>query len=472
VDDRGTETGRGVALDADAPGGRADAGFRDDVALGSADLFRLMAEHTTDLVLLSTPSGLIQWASPSAPDVLGWTPEELVGRRVPDLMHPEDLERVQQLQRDILAAGGTEGRAQARFATADGTWRWMSDHGRGIVDADGVLVAAVDSLRDVQSEHDAAELLAVREQHYRELSMDLAASQQKLRGVIDSLVDPWVLLGAVRDARGAIVDFEYLDANDAACQANHRTRRELVGQRLLDLFPGHDPSGLLAAYAAVVETGEPLALDDEPFSSPFDGIVRRFDNRAVRVGDGLSFTWRDVTDRFQLRQQLLEQADQDSLTGVANRRHLSRRLAETLHGSPRTGTRLAIVYCDLDNFKHINDTLGHAAGDTVLTTAAARIRAVIREGDLVARFGGDEFIVLLDGVREAGDAVAVAGKIAAMMVEPVPARPSPVRVTVSMGVAMAERGESPDGLLARADAALYEAKRAGRDRVVLADPPT
>ena len=238
-------------------------------------------------------------------------------------------------------------------------------------------------------------------------------AERELRGVVDSLFDPWVLLAAVRDEDGRIVDFEYVDANEAACRANAVPRDELIGRRLLGLLPEHATTGLFALYARVVETGEPLVLDDEAFTSPIDGVLRRFDNRAVRVGDGISFTWRDVTERYALRQQLREQADHDLLTGVANRRQLSRRLTELLGHAPRTGARLAVLYLDLDHFKDINDAHGHAAGDVVLTAVAVAIRSAVRDQDLVARLGGDEFVVLLDGVRGLDDATSVAEKVLA-----------------------------------------------------------
>jgi diguanylate cyclase (GGDEF)-like protein len=220
-----------------------------------------------------------------------------------------------------------------------------------------------------------------------------------------------------------------------------------------------------------VETGEPLVLDDEAFTSPIDGVLRRFDNRAVRVGDGISFTWRDVTERFALRQQLREQADHDLLTGAANRRQLSRRLTELLGHAPRTGARLAVLYLDLDHFKEINDAHGHAAGDVVLAAVAAEIRAAVREQDLVARLGGDEFVVLLDGVRGLDDATAVAAKVLRAVRRPVEIGGVTVTPRASIGIALVEPGEDEDSVIARADAALYEAKDAGRDRAVAAAAP-
>jgi PAS domain S-box-containing protein len=123
---------------------------------------------------------------------------------------------------------------------------------------------------------------------------------ERLRAALDSMLDPHVLLTAVRDDHGHIVDFVYADANQAACAYDDMTYDELVGARLLDLMPGHASSGLLAQYANVVETGEPLMLDDVEYEQELlHGRPRYYDIRAVRVGDGLSYTWRDVTERHR-----------------------------------------------------------------------------------------------------------------------------------------------------------------------------
>ena len=404
--------------------------------------------------------------------MLGWRPDQIIGRTVGSLMHPDDYSRVMADQRAIIEAGGTEGRITARFATADGGWRWMSDHGRAILDDEGQLVGGIDSLRDIEAEHRAADALAEREQRARSASERAERAERELRGVVDSLFDPWVQLNAVRDADGVIVDFVYADANDAACRANHLSRDELIGRNLLSLLPEHGSSGLLAQYAQVVDTGEALALDDEPFTDPFDGVERRYDNRIVRVGDGISFTWRDVTERYRLRQRLSEQADNDLLTGVANRRQFSRRIGELLATSLAPGPRLAVLYCDLDHFKDINDLYGHAAGDGVLAAVAAAIRGAVRDQDLVARLGGDEFVVLLDGVRGVEDATAVAKKVLAAVRVPTAIGESTVVPRASIGIALLEPGEGEDSMMARADAALYAAKDAGRNRAVAAPSPT
>lgn len=434
--------------------------------------YRLLADNATDVIVRSSGRGGIEWVSPSITEMLGWRPDQILGRTVGSLMHPDDYARVMADQKAIIEAGGTEGRITARFATADGSWRWMSDHGRAILDEDGRLAGGIDSLRDVEAEHRAAEALAEREQRARAAFERAERAERELRGVVDSLFDPWVLLIAVRDENGLIVDFVYADANDAACRANHLSRDELIGCNLLSLLPEHRTSGLLAQYAQVVDTGEALALDDEPFTSPFDGVERRYDNRIVRVGDGISFTWRDVTERYTLRQRLSEQADNDLLTGVANRRQFSRRISELLAHQPRTGSRLAVLYCDLDHFKDINDLYGHAAGDVVLAAVAAAIRGAVREQDLVARLGGDEFVVLLDGVRGAEDATAVAKKVLAAVRVPTAIGESTVVPRASIGIALLEPGEGEDSMMARADAALYAAKDAGRNRVVAAPSPT
>src|SRR5450631_4228140 len=128
----------------------------------------------------------------------------------------------------------------------------------------------------------------------------LEAERTILRATLDSLLDPAVRFDPVRDKSGAIIDFVFVDANPAACAYNHSTREELIGTRLLDIFPGMAATGLIDTYAHVLETGEPLALDDYDYPLELTGGQERYlDIRAVRVDGGIAYTWREVTDRRQ-----------------------------------------------------------------------------------------------------------------------------------------------------------------------------
>jgi two-component system cell cycle response regulator len=172
-----------------------------------------------------------------------------------------------------------------------------------------------------------------------------------------------------------------------------------------------------------------------------------------------------------LRDQLLERergleelAYNDELTRVYNRRFLSRQLSALVRSATRHRRTLSLVLVDIDRFKSINDTHGHARGDAVLARVASRLQHVLREEDYAGRWGGEEFLVLLPDVEEAG-AQATAERLRASVAD----RPvAGLRVTVSAGCATWAAGESPDDLLRRADAALYVAKRRGRDQVAQA----
>ena len=130
----------------------------------------------------------------------------------------------------------------------------------------------------------------------RHLELD---AESKLQAVFDALIDPVVILSAVRDESGTIVDFRYVDANPAACAYNGLSHDALVGTTVLGLLPGHTATGLLDMYIAVVETGAPLVLDDYPYLSEVRGEERLYDIRAVCVDDSLVYTWRDVTERLE-----------------------------------------------------------------------------------------------------------------------------------------------------------------------------
>ena len=135
------------------------------------------------------------------------------------------------------------------------------------------------------------------------------AHEMTLRATFDSFMNPHVLVNAIRDEAGEIVDFVYIDANQKACEYNRIPRDQLIGARVMDLLPGHAGAGLLAMYAQVVNSGEPLVLEDFAYPHELVGEERRYDILAVKIGDGLSFTWRDVTDRYQTAQALRESED-------------------------------------------------------------------------------------------------------------------------------------------------------------------
>ena len=181
--------------------------------------------------------------------------------------------------------------------------------------------------------------------------------------------------------------------------------------------------------------------------------------------DGAVFSFRVVDREVQSEQELHHRAEHDELTGLLNRNEILGHLGAVTRAQRQPGRETAILFCDLDRFKEINDTYGHSAGDTVLHVTADRIRRSLRSGDPAARFGGDEFVAVLDGVHATSDALQVAEKVRAAVAQPVPFGSVTLSTSVSIGVALMIPGESADALIARADAAMYEAKRTGRNRV-------
>ena len=186
--------------------------------------------------------------------------------------------------------------------------------------------------------------------------------------------------------------------------------------------------------------------------------------------EGLVLTARDVTERQALEDQLRHQAFHDSLTGLANRALFANRVEHALIRSARRGAPLAVLYLDLDDFKTINDTIGHADGDDLLVTVADRLRASLRMGDTAARLGGDEFAVLLDELTDDTEALVVAERILAALQPPFVLQGREVTTGASIGIAISDLGGSADDLLRNADVAMYMAKSQGKNRCVTFAP--
>lgn len=197
-------------------------------------------------------------------------------------------------------------------------------------------------------------------------------------------------------------------------------------------------------------------------------VTNLLDNVAVR---GIVVNARDVTEQAAAVRALEQRALHDALTGLPNRLLFRHRLAHALDRSGREAAPVAILFLDLDNFKVVNDSLGHPAGDALLVATARRLEECLRHGDTVARLGGDEFIILLEEVRNVEEALGLARRLLVCVEGPVSIGGRNVQTTASIGVAWHQGGDqSPDDLLRDADTAMYRAKAGGRDRIALFEP--
>jgi diguanylate cyclase (GGDEF)-like protein len=207
------------------------------------------------------------------------------------------------------------------------------------------------------------------------------------------------------------------------------------------------------------------------------GDASRFDAEELRLLETLANHLGVALDNARLfsdlqssLERIHHQAMHDALTGLPNRTLLHARMSEAMNARPRPAHGPAVLLLDLDGFKKVNDSLGHAAGDRLLTVVAERIRRCLRPGDTPARLGGDEFAVLLANVREPAEAVAVADRLLATLADPIRLHGHDVRAAGSVGLAMWDGQEDVDGLLSDADAAMYAAKGAGKARLALFEP--
>lgn len=200
------------------------------------------------------------------------------------------------------------------------------------------------------------------------------------------------------------------------------------------------------------------------------GRRRTFPPEQIEMHIGLARQGAQALRLVRLQLQLRHMALHDQLTGLANRELLSSQLAESIRSAESSGRPMSLVFLDLDGFKSINDQLGHAAGDSVLVEVAQRIRSVVREDNLIARFGGDEFVVLCHDC-DRRDAEQLSGRIGAAIRQPLAGIRDDLRVTASIGVAClaGRRGANGDDLLHAADGAMYRSKATGTDRTTIID---
>ena len=275
---------------------------------------------------------------------------------------------------------------------------------------------------------------------------------------------------------------QFLAVNDAALEHYGYTRDEFLGMTIADIRPADDIPRLLGAVEQARTTGRP----------PIDAwLHQKKDGSLIRVEVSSSaFTFghrrarlvlaRDVTKERELgeavrvrEEALTKLALSDPLTGLANRALLLDRLQQALLKQNRVDTLVAVLFIDLDRFKAVNDTLGHAAGDQLLLRLAGRFRSALRPTDTIARQGGDEFVVMCEDLSSPAEAIEIAERLLKAVSEPITIDGHEVRTSASIGIAVAEGDDTeatPETLLRDADTAMYEAKEVGRNRCAVFHP--
>lgn len=247
---------------------------------------------------------------------------------------------------------------------------------------------------------------------------------------------------------------------------------ELVGRGITDLVRREDAEALRGFLAEVCASPEDPMPRDLAVLRKGGAVVQMeavFNNLLhVPTIGGVVLTARDVTDRRALEAQLAHQAFHDTLTGLANRALFAERITHAIERGARREHLLAVLLLDLDDFKTVNDSLGHAAGDELLVAVAERLRSCVRPEDTCARLGGDEFAVLVEGMPEPQSSELVARRILDAMARPVVVSgATDIVVGCSIGIALGTGGQSADELVRSADLAMYRAKSEGKGRYAL-----
>ncbi len=276
----------------------------------------------------------------------------------------------------------------------------------------------------------------------------------------ESSLEAFYTLNSVRGKDGQIVDFEFTYINSNGEKLVGLPREEIIGQYLCALIPVNRTGGFFDEYKQVVMTGEPVVQE---FPMQLEGDIPRWiRHEVVRLEDGIAISAADITERKLSERATEHRAQHDVLTGLPNRSLLGDRVQQAIDRAVRYRNKVGLFLVDMDHFKEINDTLGHAAGDKVLVTVAQRLRESVRGTDSVLRIGGDEFIVVMPDVQEERDIRRMAAKIIAAVLNGGPDGLETVNMSCSIGIAIYPvQANTSEELSSKADAAMYEAKRRG-----------
>ncbi len=386
-------------------------------------------------------SGLDQrWVSvnEALATLTGYSRAELLARGFQGITHPDDI--ADDLDGMAAIAAGTipHFSMRKRFVKRDGSWTWIDLLVAALRAPDGEHMGYVAQMRDLTA--------------HVELETELAVAETRFRRMFED--SPIGIVTATSDRR-------FVRVNDAFCRIVGWRREELEGRSSEDITHEDDRVGDVARHVALA-SGDTSIIREKRYLRPDGSVVWASVVTAhLREGGDETFFAQivDITARKQQVEALEQQAGTDSLTALTNRRKFETELAHHAQIATRYEARGALLMIDLDGFKRVNDSIGHREGDSVLVRVAGILRNVLRRSDLAARFGGDEFAILLPEGDAEGAARAAERIVSAVVVPTVAGI-----VRASVGVATFDEDDTdPTGLavLERADEALYAAKRKG-----------
>jgi diguanylate cyclase (GGDEF)-like protein/PAS domain S-box-containing protein len=357
-------------------------------------------------------------------------------------VHPDDLPRVQRLLQEHITGLTEVFESEHRLRTASDDWIWVRSRGKVVErDALGNPLRMAGTARDISASR--------RAERERRVATEVLRSMSEAVAVVD-------------------LDFRFVSVNPAFSRITGYSEEEVVGQssRLLDSTQ-HSPDFYRRARDVLERTGH---WAGEMWQKRKDGdeFLGWLEISEVRDGHGRTHfvtVVNDITDKKRAEQELRYLANYDTLTGLPNRALLSERLARAIVRARRQDTKVAVLFLDLDRFKDINDSLGHAAGDRILKATASRLLATVGASDTVARLSGDEFTVVLEDIADVAAAERVARDVLAAFTQALEIdERHDVIISPSVGVALyPDHGLVPTDLLKFADTAMYQAKSLGRN---------
>jgi diguanylate cyclase (GGDEF)-like protein len=299
---------------------------------------------------------------------------------------------------------------------------------------------------------------------HRKPDTSATANHARFFAAAESTLDDFYIFDGIHDSSGAIVDFKFSYINPNAERRLGVSRETIYGRALTEVRPFAVKSGLIHRYCEVARTGVPYTsevfIDDDMIRGTWLNV------QVVRLGNGIAITSRDVTEHRRRSDHVNYLAHHDHLTGLANRTLLHDRLRQAILRGQNQGQRVAVFLIDIDYFKQINDSLGHADGDTLLAAVGQRLLSSVRESDTVARMGGDEFVIVMPHFHTMRDVERCGEQIIASASQPVEIGGRRISLTLSVGVAIfPENGRTAEDLLRNADAAMYTVKESGRNSI-------